>query len=35
MQTSLFPLMADEGGVTNDEDWTYGNIYVKVSILKL
>ena len=29
MQTSLFPLMADEGGVTNDEDWTYGNIYVK------
>ena len=29
MQTSLFPLMADDGGVTNVEDWTYGNIYVK------
>lgn len=29
MQATLFPLMADDGGVTNVEDWTYGNIYVK------
>ena len=25
----IFSLMADDGGATNFEDWTYGNIYVK------
>ena len=27
--SAIFSLMADDGGVTNVEDWTYGNIYVK------
>ena len=25
----IFSLMADDGGATNFEDWSYGNIYVK------
>ncbi len=29
MLLSAMSLMADDGGVTNFEDWTYGNIYVK------
>lgn len=27
--SAIFSLMADDGGTTNVEDWTYGNIYVK------